>query len=43
MAIFLLDTLSTTWLLCVWNDSEVSRWTPLNMLVIVPEVAVSPR
>ena len=26
--LFLLDTLSATWLLCLLNDSEVSRWTP---------------
>ena len=26
--LFLLDTLSATWLLCLVNDSEVSRWTP---------------
>ena len=26
--LFLLDTLSGTWLLCLLNDSEVSRWTP---------------
>ena len=26
--LFLLDTLSVTWLLCLLNDSEVSRWTP---------------
>ena len=26
--LFLLDTLSATWLLCLMNDSEVSRWTP---------------
>ena len=26
--LFLLDTLSATWLLCLFNDSEVSRWTP---------------
>ena len=25
--LFLLDTLSATWLLCLLNDSEVSRWT----------------
>ena len=25
--LFLLDTLSSTWLLCLLNDSEVSRWT----------------
>ena len=28
MILFLLDTLSATWLLCILNDSEVSRWTP---------------
>ena len=27
MILFLLDTLSSTWLLCLLNDSEVSRWT----------------
>ena len=26
--LFLLDTLSATWLLCLLNDSEVSKWTP---------------
>ena len=26
--LLLLDTLSATWLLCLLNDSEVSRWTP---------------
>ena len=26
--LFLLDTLSATWLICLLNDSEVSRWTP---------------
>ena len=26
--LFLLDTLSATWLLCLLNDSEVSMWTP---------------
>ena len=26
--LFLLDTLSATWLLCLLNDSEVSRWIP---------------
>ena len=25
--LFLLDTLSATWLLCLLNDSEMSRWT----------------
>ena len=24
----MLDTLSATWLICLLNDSEVSRWTP---------------
>ena len=28
LILFLLDTLSATWLLCLLNDSEVSRWTP---------------
>ena len=28
--LFLLDTLSATWLLCLLNDSEVSRWTPME-------------
>ena len=27
MILFLLDTLSATWLLCLLTDSEVSRWT----------------
>ena len=27
--LFQLDTLSATWLLWLWNDSEVSRWTPI--------------
>ena len=26
--LFLPDTLSATWLLCLLNDSEVSMWTP---------------
>ena len=26
--LFLPDTLSPTWLLCLLNDSEVSMWTP---------------
>ena len=26
--LFMLDTLSATWLLCLLNDSEVSRWIP---------------
>ena len=26
--LFLLDTLSATWLLCLLYDSEVSMWTP---------------
>ena len=26
--LFLLDTLSATWLLCLLNNSEGSRWTP---------------
>ena len=37
--LFLLDTLSATWLLCLLNDSEVSRWT--KSLGIVLEVAKS--
>ena len=28
MILFLPDTLSATWLLCLLNDSEVSMWTP---------------
>ena len=26
--LFLLDTPSATWLLCLLNDNEVSTWTP---------------
>ena len=28
MILFLSDTLSAAWLLCLLNDSEVSMWTP---------------
>ena len=42
MILFLLDTLSATWLLFLLKDSEVPCGFPKS-LGIVPEVAVSPR